>query len=80
MHFNIKLKMLEYMIKKSHTPTFIIEPKFSVLDSYFVAKNKEALHMKEKYVTITGTNHYYGTKPFSVGKKVKCFKEPDNCL
>ena len=34
--------------------------------------------MKEKYVTITGTNHYYGMKPFSVGKKVKCFKEPGN--
>ncbi|MDF2589247.1 MAG: hypothetical protein K0S41_3088 [Anaerocolumna sp.] len=30
MHFNIKLKMLEYMIKKSHTPTFIIEPYFIV--------------------------------------------------
>lgn len=36
--------------------------------------------MKEKYVTITGTNHYYGMKPFSVGKKVKCFKEPDNAF
>ena len=36
--------------------------------------------MKEKYVIITGTNHYYGMKPFSVGKKVKCFKEPDNAF
>lgn len=30
--------------------------------------------MKEKYVTITGTNYYYGMKPFSVGKKVKCLR------
>ena len=36
--------------------------------------------MKEKYVTITGTNHYYGMKPFSVGKKVKCFKELYNAF
>ena len=34
--------------------------------------------MKEKYITITGMNHYYGLKPFSVGKKVKCIKEKDN--
>lgn len=31
-------------------------------------------------MTITGTNHYYGMKPFSVGKKVKCFKEPENAF
>lgn len=34
--------------------------------------------MREKYVTITGMNHYYGFKPFSVGKKIRCIKEPDN--
>lgn len=34
--------------------------------------------MKEKYITITGMNHYYGIKPFSVGKKVKCIKEKNN--
>lgn len=34
--------------------------------------------MKERYITITGTNHYYGMRPFSVGKKLKCVKEPDN--
>ena len=34
--------------------------------------------MKEKYVTITGMNHYYGLTPFKVGKKLKCVKEPDN--
>lgn len=36
--------------------------------------------MKDKYITITGTNHYYGMKPFSVGKKLKCIKEPDNAF
>lgn len=34
--------------------------------------------MKEKYVTITGMNHYYGLRPFSVGKKLKCIKEKNN--
>lgn len=34
--------------------------------------------MKEKYVTITGMNHYYGLRPFSVGKKVKCMKDKNN--
>ena len=34
--------------------------------------------MKEKYITITGMNHYYGLQPFSVGKKLKCIKEKDN--
>lgn len=34
--------------------------------------------MKERYITITGTNHYYGMRPFSVGKRLKCVKEPDN--
>ena len=34
--------------------------------------------MKEKYITITGMNHYYGLAPFSVGKKLKCIKEQNN--
>lgn len=36
--------------------------------------------MKERYVTITGMNHYYGMKPFSTGKKIRCMKERDNCF
>lgn len=34
--------------------------------------------MKEKYVTITGMNHYYGLTPFRIGKIIKCLKEPSN--
>lgn len=34
--------------------------------------------MKEQYVTITGFSHYYGLKPFKIGKRLKCIKEPDN--
>lgn len=34
--------------------------------------------MKEKYITITGMNHYYGLRPFSVGKKIKCIKDKNN--
>ena len=34
--------------------------------------------MKEQYITITGFSHYYGLKPFKVGKRLKCVKEPDN--
>ncbi|MBD5135501.1 MAG: DNA-binding protein [Lachnospiraceae bacterium] len=34
--------------------------------------------MKEKYITITGMNHYYGLKPFSIGKRIKCIKEKSN--
>jgi len=34
--------------------------------------------MKDKYVTITGMNHYYGLTPFAVGRKIKCVKEPHN--
>lgn len=34
--------------------------------------------MKEKYITITGMNHYYGLRPFSVGKKIKCMKDKNN--
>ena len=32
--------------------------------------------MKETYVTITGFWHYYGVKPFRIGKVLKCVKEP----
>ena len=31
-------------------------------------------------MTITGMNYYYGLKPFSVGKIIKCIKEPDNAF
>lgn len=34
--------------------------------------------MKELYVTITGTTHYYGMRPFSIGKRIKCIKEKNN--
>ena len=34
--------------------------------------------MKNYYITITGMNHYYGLTPFSVGKVLKCYKEPSN--
>ncbi len=34
--------------------------------------------MKDKFITITGMNHYFGLTPFAVGRKVKCTKEPSN--
>ena len=34
--------------------------------------------MKDTYVTITGFWHYYGVKPFKIGKVLKCVKEPSN--
>ncbi len=34
--------------------------------------------MKEKFVTVTGINHYLGTKPFKVNRVVKLVKEQDN--
>lgn len=30
------------------------------------------------FVTITGLKHYYGTKPFKIGRIFKLVKEPDN--
>lgn len=30
------------------------------------------------FVTITGLNHYYGKKPFEIGRIIKLIKEPDN--
>ena len=34
--------------------------------------------MKDMYITITGMSHYYGLRPFAVGKKVKCVKDKKN--
>lgn len=34
--------------------------------------------MKERYITITGFDHYCGLKPFSIGTLVRCRKEPEN--
>jgi hypothetical protein len=34
--------------------------------------------MEEMYITIAGTGYYYGNRPFSIGKVVRCIKEPDN--
>ena len=35
--------------------------------------------MKEaRFITITGLNHYYGKKPFEIGRIFKIIKEPDN--
>lgn len=33
---------------------------------------------KTYFITITGLNHYYGTKPFEIGRVIKLIKEPDN--
>ena len=33
---------------------------------------------KTYFVTITGLNHYYGAKPFEIGRVIKRIKEPDN--
>lgn len=30
------------------------------------------------FVTITGLDHYYGKKPFEIGRIIKLIKEPDN--
>ncbi|MFZ5975794.1 MAG: HIRAN domain-containing protein [Bacillota bacterium] len=35
--------------------------------------------MKERYITITGVQHYYGMKPLAVGRVLRCTKEPENC-
>ena len=34
--------------------------------------------MKDVYVTLTGFNHYYGFKPFAIGRRIRCVKEPYN--
>lgn len=39
---------------------------------------RSPIFMKEKYVTITGMNHYYGLTPFKIGKKFKCKKDKHN--
>ena len=41
---------------------------------------ERSMVMKEKYVTITGFKHYYGTKPFAIGSVICCRKEPDNAF
>lgn len=33
---------------------------------------------KDVYITITGTNHYFGMTPFEIGKVLKCKKEKSN--
>ncbi len=33
---------------------------------------------KNYFITITGTKHYFGTKPFEIGRIIKLVKEPDN--
>lgn len=34
--------------------------------------------MGTMFVTITGINHYYGVKPFEIGRVVRLVKEPEN--
>ncbi len=34
--------------------------------------------MKEVYVTLTGFYNYYGSKPFAIGRRIRCVKEPQN--
>ena len=34
--------------------------------------------MSTMFVTITGINHYYGVKPFEIGRVVRLVKEPNN--
>ena len=33
---------------------------------------------KAYYITLTGIEHYYGKKPFELGRVFKLIKEPDN--
>lgn len=34
--------------------------------------------MENIFITITGINHYFGKKPFEIGRTLKLIKEPDN--
>lgn len=34
--------------------------------------------MENIFITITGISHYFGKKPFEIGRTVKLIKEPDN--
>lgn len=34
--------------------------------------------MENIFITITGISHYYGKKPFEIGRVIKLIKEPDN--
>lgn len=40
--------------------------------------NKSEKIERTFFVTITGLNHYYGEKPFEIGRIIKLLKEPDN--
>ena len=33
---------------------------------------------KAYFITVTGLDHYYGKKPFEIGRAFKIIKEPDN--
>ena len=33
---------------------------------------------REQHLTITGFDHYYGTRPFALGNLIRCCKEPSN--
>ena len=33
---------------------------------------------KAYFITVTGLDHYYGKKPFEIGRVFKIIKEPDN--
>ena len=39
---------------------------------------KEDEVMENMFITITGVNHYFGMKPFKIGKVFKIVKEDDN--
>ena len=43
-----------------------------------IKKMKDAKDMKGMYITIAGTNHYFGTEFMEKGMKVMLVKEPDN--
>jgi len=34
--------------------------------------------MENIFITITGISHYFGKKPFEIGRTLKLIKEPDN--
>ena len=35
--------------------------------------------MENIFITVTGVNHYFGMKPFKVGKICKIVKDEENC-
>jgi len=34
--------------------------------------------MKDVFITLTGFYNYYGFKPFAIGRRIRCVKEPYN--